>query len=667
MTVASLWKAVDRGGSGQPVGTQTLVASITATQTTTQPRRPPILAVDLSIWICEALTAFGLKDQHANPALYLVYTRTMKLLLLGVRLVFVAEGKQRTDTGTTRKRRSGTPFWNAVRDCQAMLELLGIPVVRAKCEGEALCALLNQRGLVDGVISNDGDCLPFGAKVVYTKYSNENLDQGRVMRYTSDSLNAVVDASDDKDIAGSEVGTIALGRNDLIAFAILTGSDVAGGGLPKVGHYKAIRFIRKCHCDHPLSKETASIDELRSWSRAAKVVVCKPIADDTPATKAEKCCSRCGHGGSKRSHLKHGCVTCGTEPGEPCYQTTKEDRFRKSLRAKALSLQDAFDPSQTIEIYMRPNDNQIPVLFVNGPKTFFAPRLYDILKSKLIVKGRSFEGSRQFVRQTVLRTLSRVTLHRTSRCAGPALQSIDREAPIPTKINRSVTQNQTPCYEVKWIVKATVTNEEGEGVDGFEYVTVEEKHVVEQRFPELVTAFQDVEKERAKQGDEMQRQRREFLEKFLSNKLEKEERGKNRGKRRRQVTRKRDDFFGDLEIPAGRKTKKRSKRPERSGGDDVGMLLRFATHRPIQFSPANTRARDEASLIARVFSPCCVMDLPAPTSSIQTPVDDDRLVCHMGAVEVEITPIESNRGAFPPRNIFVHQRSSPLRRKLLEP
>ena len=95
-----------------------------------------------------------------------------------------------------RKRRGGAPFWTACQRCEEMLQYIGVPVVRAKAEGEALCALLNQKGIVDAVISNDGDCLLFGAKVLYTKFSIDNLEQSRVMRYDADDIRAVVDDDD---------------------------------------------------------------------------------------------------------------------------------------------------------------------------------------------------------------------------------------------------------------------------------------------------------------------------------------------------------------------------------------------------------------------------------------------------------------------------------------
>eukprot|EP00529_Nitzschia_sp_RCC80_P036244 CAMPEP_0113442154 /NCGR_PEP_ID=MMETSP0014_2-20120614/1463_1 /TAXON_ID=2857 /ORGANISM="Nitzschia sp." /LENGTH=168 /DNA_ID=CAMNT_0000333043 /DNA_START=199 /DNA_END=702 /DNA_ORIENTATION=+ /assembly_acc=CAM_ASM_000159 len=113
MTVASLWKALDRAGCGRPVGAEDLrdhhrLRSRTLAKTNPWnynqlhsnnnniPNHRPTLAVDLSIWICEALTSSAMKNnQISDPACSLVYTRTLKLLNLGVKLVVVVEGKRR--------------------------------------------------------------------------------------------------------------------------------------------------------------------------------------------------------------------------------------------------------------------------------------------------------------------------------------------------------------------------------------------------------------------------------------------------------------------------------------------------------------------------------------------------------------------------------------------
>ena len=103
MTVASLWKALDRAGSGQHVGSRELQQHFRLKEHTTpwnvnesKKLGRPTLAVDLSIWICEALTSSTMASNHADPPLHLVYTRTLKLLNLGVKLVIVIEGKRRT-------------------------------------------------------------------------------------------------------------------------------------------------------------------------------------------------------------------------------------------------------------------------------------------------------------------------------------------------------------------------------------------------------------------------------------------------------------------------------------------------------------------------------------------------------------------------------------------
>jgi flap endonuclease GEN len=90
--------------------------------------------------------------------------------------------------------------------------------------------------VVDGVISNDGDCLLFGAKVVYTKFSVENLQNSQVIRYDASNFAAIVDDENDEHREKAKSSMISLSRLDLIAFALLTGSDLAGNGLPKVGH-----------------------------------------------------------------------------------------------------------------------------------------------------------------------------------------------------------------------------------------------------------------------------------------------------------------------------------------------------------------------------------------------------------------------------------------------
>ncbi len=550
MTVASLWKALDRAGCGRTVGIEELLDHHGARSKINpwnhremhklSKEHQPVLAVDLSIWICEALASSAMKHHHvADPALQLVYSRVLKLLNLGIKLVVVVEGKRRSrtrpgkdDEGNTkpmkekfRKRRSGAPFWTACERCEAMLKWMGVIVVRATAEGEALCALLNQRGIVDGVISNDGDCLLFGAKVLYTKFSVENLEKSSIIRYDANDIRVVLDDDDaDKfDQTGKKKDgrdVVELSRKDLIAFAILTGSDLAGEGLSKVGCRKAIRFIRKCQIDNPLKVQadknsSQALEQLLSWEQtAARCSECD-IEEEQNGPR----CSCCGHFGTKREHKKFGCKGCGTEPGESCFPLSPGGRFRKMLRAKALSMQSAFDPSSTLQAYYEPNDNQIPLcLMGKSARTLQMnrPQTEKILEFPFIIRGKSFQESRQFVQKSLSTYLARKELHdllSKPQAEGEKPTKLHRNTnrPTPVCVSKLMVRNGKPSCQVQWKIKATTSDAEGNPLDEFEFSTIEDESIVKKCYPILLQDFHQEQKKIQQQGSTEQEKRRNFL------------------------------------------------------------------------------------------------------------------------------------------------------------
>jgi len=476
-----------------------------------------------------------------------------------------------------------------------MLETMGVTVVQAKAEGEALCALLNMRGIVDGVISNDGDCLVFGAKVVYTRFSIENLDNSQVIRYNADKLFAKIRATDAEDVTTSEIGTVPLSRKDLISFALLTGSDLAGAGLTNVGYFKAVRFIRKCQLDNPLRLETASLAELESWENLARETTVRQVDDaynglEELKEKVATCCSRCCHKGNKRSHEKHGCAECGTQPGEPCFLVTADDRFRRHLRAKALAVGPSFEPRYVVSAYMKPNENQLPVKLSGATSASIpleAPNLNKLLEMKLIVKGRSYEVSREYLRSSVGRLLSRLDLlrlcHDSKRVSGEKTSSFrfSGSRPEPLRIVKAVTRNHVPSFEVEWKVNATVTDEDGEGVDGYEYSTIEPRDLISNGYPQLVKDFEETQKEKRRQGEGEQQRRREFLRTLWIDvdvppcPEQQGDDAKSPGKRREQSKKQRKAFFQKRQrIRPGTFALKNRKRV-RHGGQDAGLLMRL--------------------------------------------------------------------------------------------
>ena len=586
-----------------------------------QRSQQPVLAVDLSIWICEALRSSAMKDVHiADPALQLVYSRVLRLLSIGIKLVVVVEGKRRNrsrqhdlEDKTTgkpvtqdkfRKRRSGAPFWTACERCEKMLKLLGVIVVRAKVEGEALCALLNQRGIVDGVISNDGDCLLFGAKVLFTKFSVENLERSKILRYDANAIRVMVDDDDadrfDETRQTSKDGQefVELSRKDLIAFAILTGSDLAGDGLSKVGCRKAIRFIRKCQIDNPLKLDVDSspaLEQLLSWEQTASA---HGKLEGGEVDVLGPRCGCCGHLGTKRDHKKFGCKGCGTKPGEACFQLSPGGRFRKQMRAKALSMQSSFDPSSTLRAYYEPNENQIPLCLV-GKKArkleMNPPQLEKLLQLPFIIRGRSLQESREYVRKSLSVYLARRELiqhmssnKETEQGDGPIKLPKNPNRPTPVRVSKLVVRNGKPSCEVQWIIKATTSDDKGNPLDEFEFSTIEDESIIQKCHPRLLQDFCEEHKKIQQQGIAEQEKRRNFL---LSMERTKDEQvATNKSKTRR-------DYFEQME--------NNPKTLAKSNGmsDDVqALLIRIRKNKDVPKGSRKKERRDADEHIGRVIS-----------------------------------------------------------------
>ena len=163
------------------------------------------LAVDLTHWIVESSST---KSDFKNLYLRNLFFRIQHLVSLGVKLIFVLDGKpwhfkkyayfKRYNLGSV-KDMNITRKYNYIRDkCKLLLDTLSIPCVQLSSgDAEAFCAQLNALGVVDGVMSPDSDgmnnvifmclllyiianictfitVLLFGAKKVYFNYKKRN-------------------------------------------------------------------------------------------------------------------------------------------------------------------------------------------------------------------------------------------------------------------------------------------------------------------------------------------------------------------------------------------------------------------------------------------------------------------------------------------------------------
>mmetsp|Transcript_5774 Transcript_5774/g.12667 ORF Transcript_5774/g.12667 Transcript_5774/m.12667 type:complete len:896 (+) Transcript_5774:113-2800(+) len=548
MTISSLWPILDEAGCGRPVGIDEfqLRGDNPHNSQRNCTQKPSILAVDLSIWICEGITSTALSTFHADPALHLVYQRTTKLLKLGLGLVFVAEGKRRVRVSRDSlvstssaslvensssnpqkfQPRSGSRFWKASERCVQLLKLLGVPVLQAQAEGEALCALLNERGLVDGIISNDGDCFAFGGRVVYTKFSIENLENRQVIRYDVENLKA---RKDDKFSAIETNETISLSREDVVALAMLTGSDMMGLGIPSLGGKKAVQFLQVCRSLTHRPGDRTCLDQLLQWgdevAKAMEIVnettvqltenrMCVECDDDGPSTIRTTCCSVCLHSGNKIQHEKHGCEDCGTGPGEGCFIVTPKDKFMRSVREKAMAVRPNFAPRSIVNEYFAPNSNILPNS-INSRKEslhIFTVNAKDLFNSTMILKGMSNETSRDYIRETLPQLLARLEVwNRDER--NKYIASGQKYKPVPVNIEKRLVKQSLPCFEIKW----TIEIGPADGEDGkITFNTMECQSIVARKFPDLVKSFHQEERRREQGRNEIDRRKRFIGEKRKS-------------------------------------------------------------------------------------------------------------------------------------------------------
>ena len=181
--------------------------------------RPFRVAIDISIWQFQVQTGRG----GTNPALRTLYYRLLRLLSLSIQPLFVFDGPNRPLVKRGRQTGGGNVSSMPNYMAKNLLDLFGFPYVSAPGEAEAECALLQQEGIVDAVLSDDVDTLMFGSSLTLRNWSSEvsrgNKNPTHVNAYHSKAT---------KDAAG-------LDRAGIILVALMSGGDYAPDGIPSCG------------------------------------------------------------------------------------------------------------------------------------------------------------------------------------------------------------------------------------------------------------------------------------------------------------------------------------------------------------------------------------------------------------------------------------------------
>ncbi|GAB4861842.1 hypothetical protein Ancab_037098 [Ancistrocladus abbreviatus] len=334
------------------------------------------VAVDLSFWIVQHETA--IKSNVRNPHLRLTFFRTINLFSkFGAFPVFIMDGTPSPLKSQARIARffrssgvdsSNLPaaeegvsvernrvFQKCVEECVELLKLFGMPVLKAEDEAEALCAQLNNEGVVDVCITADSDSFLFGAKCVI-KCLRPNSKEPFECYHMSDI----------------EVG-LGLKREHLIAISLLVGNDHDLKGVQGIGLETALHFV-KFFCENEV------LNRLREIGSGITILFGDRFASaGENTTNSEKAvqkkiqhCSLCGHPGNKTAHRKIACKDCCTTTGAGCSpkpaafkcvctscdmdRKEKEQKKNESwhLRVcKKIAMEQNFPKNEIIEMYCR--------------------------------------------------------------------------------------------------------------------------------------------------------------------------------------------------------------------------------------------------------------------------------------------------------------------------
>ncbi|NXO29290.1 GEN endonuclease, partial [Cisticola juncidis] len=435
--------------------------------------RGKTLAVDLSLWVCEAQTVKKMVGVVTKPHLRNLFFRFSFFSSMGIKLVFVMEGEAprlKADTMSKRNElrygpskksgaaRTGRSLFKAMlKECLELLECLGVPWVQAAGEAEAMCAYLNAKGLVDGCITNDGDVFLYGAETVYRNFAM-NAKDPHLDSYKMSSI---------KEKLGCD-------RESLIGLAVLLGCDYLPKGVPGVGKEQALKLIETLRGQNLLQR-------FEQWKEQFQ-------CDDNPPLVVKRVmhCSECHHPGSYKEHEQNGCKFCESvrccKPSDskhccPCawhqWERVKQaSAVEDSIRKKAKSC-EGFPFSEVIQEFLVNKNKLINI------KEYRRPNLL----SFQLFASEKMEWTKHYACKKLLALLTRYDM--IQRKSG----HIDSKQLQAIRIVKTRVKNGIPCFEIEWQKPEHYVDPEDEPVELF-VVTVEEESLFQAAYPDVVALYQ---------------------------------------------------------------------------------------------------------------------------------------------------------------------------------
>ncbi|KAI0107061.1 hypothetical protein GGR51DRAFT_164931 [Nemania sp. FL0031] len=240
MGIKGIYKEI---GSGKRISLTKL-----AVQKLEESDRPLRIAIDISIWQFQVQAARG----GSNPAVRTLFYRLLRLLSLSIQPIFVFDGPNKP--AFKRNKRSGRGDGVATAMAKRLIRLFGFIVHDAPGEAEAECALLQQNGIVDAVLSEDVDTIMFGCTRTLRNWSAEGTKGSKTPTHVSmyDTLEL-------------SQGSSGLDREGMVLVALMSGGDYIPEGIPGAGIKVACEAARAGFGKSLCQLKRSDTSELASW------------------------------------------------------------------------------------------------------------------------------------------------------------------------------------------------------------------------------------------------------------------------------------------------------------------------------------------------------------------------------------------------------------------
>lgn len=188
----------------------------------------------------------------SNPAIRTLFYRLVRLLGLAIHPIFVFDGPNKPTF--KRNKRSGRGDGVATAMAKRLIRLFGFAIHDAPGEAEAECALLEQQGVVDAVLSEDVDTIMFGCRRTLRNWTAEGTKGSKTPTHVS--LH---------DAAAVAAGTSGLDREGMVLVALMSGGDYLPEGVPGCGVKVACEAARAGFGRDLCRIKRADTDALKAW------------------------------------------------------------------------------------------------------------------------------------------------------------------------------------------------------------------------------------------------------------------------------------------------------------------------------------------------------------------------------------------------------------------